>query len=128
MKASGTWQVMTSGGKVLAGFVDDGDTFHGIERIDFGADLYDNGHQPHRCDAHFWTELGRGYHITGHSEVSAPVAHDAGYWMDEGLAEFQIGGRIGAGILEVRERAALPDELAPFSDDVPGAALSGRGA
>jgi hypothetical protein len=45
------WQVMTSGGKVLAGFVYDGDTFHGIERITFGAELYDNGHQPHRCDA-----------------------------------------------------------------------------
>jgi hypothetical protein len=41
------------------------------------------------------------------------------------LAEFAIGGRLGAGSLEVRERAALPEELAPFSDDVPGAALVG---
>jgi hypothetical protein len=113
------WQVVTTKGNVLAGFVYDGDTFHAIDRIMFGASLYDNGHQPHRCDARFWTELGRGYHITGHSEVSAAVAHDAGFWMDDGLAEFAIGGRLGAGILEVRERAALPDSLTPFTNDVP---------
>jgi hypothetical protein len=102
------WQVMTEGGRVLAGFVCDEGTFHGVDRVTFGASVDDDGYTPARCDAHIWTELGQGYHLVGTVDGAGSVAHDAGYWMTDGLAVFRMGGRLGAGVFEVRERAKLP--------------------
>ena len=92
----------TAGG-VPIGFIYDHGTLHRVERGRFGSRIADDGHSPLGCDAHLWVDAGHGYHITGNVHTASPSSHNEGFWFTDGLAVFECGGRLGAGIFEVQE-------------------------
>ncbi len=107
--------VVTAAGRFPMGFVYDSGTFHGPARVDVGAQVSDDGHSPQRCDARIWTATGHGYHLTGTVDVASPSSHEGGFWFTDGLATFELGGRLGAGILEVHELSGpAPWHLGPL--------------
>lgn len=107
--------VVTAAGRFPMGFVYDSGTFHGPARVEVGAQVSDDGHSPQGCDARIWTTTGHGYHLTGTVDVASPSSHEGGFWFTDGLATFELGGRLGAGILEVHELSGpAPWHLGPL--------------
>jgi hypothetical protein len=98
--------VVTAAGRFPMGFVYDGGTFHGIASVDVGATVADDGHSPASCDARIWTTSGGGYHLTATVGAASPSSHEGHFWFTDGLAQYECGGRLGAGILEVHELSA----------------------
>ena len=106
----------TPKGRLDFGYVYDGGEFRGATRADTGARVADDGHSPLECDARIWTADGRGYRITGRSEVSSVTSHDEGFFVTDAMTTFECGGRLGTGIFEVNELKAP----APWHRDVLG--------
>jgi len=104
------WQVMTATDRVLAGYIYADGAFHGVQSVQFGAGVHDDGYSPARSDTVFWTDTGQGFHVTSTVGASVPVMHDASFWMTDGLATFEMGGKLGAGFFEVHERNRVPAE------------------
>jgi len=88
---------------VPIGFVYDHGKLHRVEQASFGARISDDGHSPVGCDADIWTDAGHGYHLTGRVHTASPSSHNEGFWFTDGLATFELGGRLGAGIFEVQD-------------------------
>lgn len=97
---------VTREGQKVSGYVYDGG-FTGVSRISFGTRIADDGHTPEGCDARLWTVDGRGYHLTGICEATAVSSHDNGWFVTDGLTVFEMGGRMGTGMLEVSELKTL---------------------
>ena len=99
----------TPRGRMDFGYVFDGGEFRGVNRMETGARVADDGHSPVGCDARIWTADGRGYRITGTCEVTSATSHDEGVFFTDGMSVFECGGRLGTGIFEVSElRAPAP--------------------
>lgn len=98
------------------GFVYDSGELHSIEKITFDTRMGDDGHSPVGCDARVWTTAGHGYSVRGEVEFSSPSSHEEGFWFTDGLATYECGGRLGAGILEVQELKGPP----PWTREVLG--------
>jgi hypothetical protein len=98
-------QIITEAGPtpVPIGFVYDSGKLHGLERIEFNAEIADDGHSPSGCDAYIWTDAGHGYHVTGEVALSSVSSHFEGFWINDGLTTFECRGRLGAGIFETQE-------------------------
>lgn len=96
----------TPKGRVDFGYVYDGSEFRAITGVDTGARVADDGITPLGCDARLWTADGRGYHITGHSDVTSVTSHDEGFFVCDAMTVFECGGRLGTGIFEVNELKA----------------------
>lgn len=105
------FSIVTAGPPVLAGFVHDNGVFHGVAHANFGAQIADDGKTPTGCDMRLWTQSGRGYHLTATVGASSSVAHDGGFWMTDGLATFELGGRLGVGFVEVNELSTPLDRV-----------------
>jgi hypothetical protein len=88
---------------VPMGFVFERGDLHFLDRITFGTRIADDGHSPAGCDAEIWTKAGHGYHVTGQVHTASPSSHVEGFWFTDGLATFECGGLLGAGILEVQD-------------------------
>lgn len=90
------------------GYVLDGGVIHPIRTAKFGAGVDDDGITPTRCDARIRTESGRGYRLRGTVVATALTGgmgwlNDSVFFAMDGLTEFECGGRLGEGFLEVSE-------------------------
>lgn len=111
---------ITAEGRRASGYVYD-DGFHGIVEVTFAVRVADDGHSPEGCDVRVWTVDGRGYHLTGSCGATAVNSHDGGWFATDGLCVFEMGGRLGTGLLEVSELKAL----APWHEAELGLSLPG---
>jgi hypothetical protein len=111
---------VTAEGRRAGGYVFDGG-FHGVAEVSFGTRIADDGHSPEGCDVRVWTTDGRGYHLTGTCRATAVNSHDGGWFATDGMCVFEMGGRLGTGLLEVAELT----ELAPWHERELGL-VSGR--
>ena len=72
----------------------------------FGAQVGDDGITPEGCDARIGTASGKHYRVKGRSREAALMG-GVGWHAMNGLTEFECGGRIGEGFLEVNELKVL---------------------
>jgi hypothetical protein len=98
-------QITTDAGPqaVPMGFIYDHGTIHQPTAVTYGAQIGDDGSSPVACDARVWTDAGHGYHITGTVRGSSPSSQQENFWCVDGLATFECGGRLGAGMFETQE-------------------------
>jgi hypothetical protein len=93
------------------GWVFDDGNIYFVRHVNFRAIVADDGFSPSACDALVRTEGGRGYRIAGKVDLSAltgGTAWGGGAWFAmDGLAQFECGGRLGNGFLEVNELKSL---------------------
>ena len=80
------------------------------------------------CDSFFRDDLERGFHITGRTlSESSTWAMGHGKLVHHAVAEFECGGRLGRGILEVAHpRKMRPDQVAESGLDPAGWWLNER--
>ncbi len=88
------------------GWVCDAGRVYRVRRADFRAVVNDDGMTPEGCDASIFTEGNRGYRITGRCLASA-IMGGKGWFGVDGLTQFECGGRIGRGFLEVGELKSM---------------------
>lgn len=104
------------------GFVYDHGELYTVDRCSLGARIADDGHSPLGCDSRLWTREGTGLHVTGDVHTSSPSSHLEGFWFTDGLAQFECGGRLGAGIFEAQElNRPGPWHRGPLGIDKPDA-------
>lgn len=113
---------VTAEGRRAGGYVYDDGAFHGVADVSFGTKISDDGHSPEGCDVQIWTTDGRGYRVEGRCGATAVNSHDGGWFATDGMTVFEMGGRLGTGLLEVSELKAL----APWHERELG--LTGGGA
>ena len=87
-----------------------------VTKTKFRAVVGNDGMSPESCDTLVWTEDGRGYHITGEVDSTALTgglgwSGGGTFYAMDGLSQFECGGRLGEGILEVSEVKSLPASL-----------------
>jgi hypothetical protein len=87
------------------GYLFDDDVFHAVRRTRFDVRMADDGHTPLGCDATVWCTDGRGYRFSASVEVAGVSSHDGGFFITDGFGVFELGGRLGTGILETQELA-----------------------
>jgi hypothetical protein len=118
-------QIITAAGPdpVLMGFVYDAGEIHELERVDgYNARIDDDGNAPLRCDAGIWTKAGHGYNVVGTVRGSSVSSQLDNFWCHDGLATFECGGRLGAGIFETQElRAPAPWDREALGLNLPNA-------
>jgi len=117
-------QIVTPAGPDLVpmGFIYDHGEVHEPVAMTYEARQADDGHTPLGCDARIWTKAGHGYHVTGTVRGASPSSQLEGFWCTDGLATFECGGRLGAGILETQElRGPAPWHRAVLGLDLPDA-------
>lgn len=102
---------LTAEGQKASGYVYDGG-FAGVRQVSFSVRMADDGYTPEGCDAQIWTVDGRGYHVTATCDAGAVNSHDDGWFTADGFAVFEMGGRLGSGLLEVSELKTLTPQLA----------------
>lgn len=101
---------ITEQGQRTSGYVFDGG-FKQVSRVSFGARIADDGVSPQGCDVRLWTTDGSGYHLTGQCSSTAVSTHDGGWFTSNGLTSFELGGRMGAGLVEFAELKSLTPRL-----------------
>lgn len=107
---------------VPVGFVYEDGALHDVEQVTFNTRIGDDGHTPLGCDAKIWTSTGHGYHVLGETHTASPSSHLEGFWFTDALCVYEIGGRLGAGILEVQElNQPAPWHRGPLGLDLPDA-------
>lgn len=126
-------QITTEAGPqgIPMGFIYDHGAIHSPVAVTFRSEIGDDGSSPVSCDAHVWTDAGHGYHILGTVRGSSPSSQQEGFWCVDGLATFECGGRLGAGIFETQElRGPAPWHRKVLGLDLAGAlpdlAVAGR--
>jgi hypothetical protein len=105
------------------GYVLDGGVIHPVSKASFGAGVADDGISPACCDAVIRTRTGRGYRVKG--AVTATALTGGAGWLDDsiffamdGLTQFECGGRLGEGFIEVSElKAPTPAQRAELGLD-----------
>jgi hypothetical protein len=100
--AMSVFSFVTGGKPAQFGWVFDNGTVYPVKRAAFHAVVNDDGMTPESCTAYVFTEAGRGYHVTGTCLASALMG-GVGWFGVDGLTQFECGGRIGQGYLEVGE-------------------------
>jgi hypothetical protein len=107
------YSVTVDRGRRDFGYVCERGAFHPVVRTAFNVRMDDDGHSPLGADVHVWTGDGRGYRMQATVDASSPSTQHGGYFVSDGLARWECGGRLGAGLLEVNELAApLPAQRA----------------
>ena len=114
--AFSVYSLGSASGTVQFGYVLDHGAIAMVRKVQFRARMADDGISPLGCDALIWTHNGRGYRVKG--EVSACAltggtgwSGDTEFFTMDGLAQFECGGRLGQGFLEVTEARALTPEM-----------------
>ena len=88
------------------GWVWDGGEARLVADVEFNAIVGDDGATPKGCDARVRTVDGRIYQVRGRSRDAALMG-GVGWHAMNGLTEYECGGRIGEGFLEVNELKVL---------------------
>jgi hypothetical protein len=92
----------TAAGRSIFGYVFDGGRYYRLSEAKFECQIADDGHTPTKCVADLWTEEGRGYRVTGVGDVGHVSSHDGDYFVTDVFATFEMGGRLGGGLIECR--------------------------
>jgi hypothetical protein len=92
------------------GYISDRGEYHSVADIDIEVAIDRDGHTPRRCAGTVWTTTGRGYEFDATVHVSSVSTHDGGYFSTDAYGPFRIGGRVGSGLIAVRERSAPSSE------------------
>jgi hypothetical protein len=74
-----------------------------LTHFEANARIADDGVMPVGCDARLRTASGRGYRLRGEVDTGSLHAHYGNFFMVDGLAEFELGGRRGIGLLETSQ-------------------------
>lgn len=113
--AFSAFSLATAAGKVQMGYVLDQGSLHPIVAFDAGVRLSDDGSTPVSADSKIWTSSGRGYRLK--AEVIAAALVGGPGWSDDsvllatdGLAQFECGGRLGGGLVEVANHRDITAE------------------
>jgi hypothetical protein len=97
---------VTNEGMFYTGWAwDDGEVFP-VTHAEFHATVNDDGITPEGCDAIIRTTGNRSYRVRGRSRDSALMG-GVGWHAKNGLTEYECGGRMGEGLLEVNELKVL---------------------
>lgn len=83
---------------------------HKVTSAEFNAIVADDGITPRGCDARIETDTGRTYRVKG-SARDAALMGGLGWHAMNGLTQFECGGRIGEGFLEVNELKILTADM-----------------
>lgn len=116
--AAGTFA--TDAGVRSFGYVFDDGEFKEVTRVSFGGRVGDDGFSVEGCDAKIWTAAGDAYRITGDCVSSRLSDHHNGWFTSNGFAEFECGGRLGTGVLEIAELKTLPPSLQKMLENANG--------
>jgi len=87
------------------GWIYDRGEFHPVVKVNAGVRVDDDGLSATDSDTRFWTASGEGYRLTSKVHTTSFNTHEGGYFMSVGLADFELGGRLGAGMVEIQELA-----------------------
>jgi len=94
----------STGGRFVGGYVQDGDQLHAINAATPLLTLANDGCSPVSTDTELWTETGRGYRLKGVVDGGVQMnTHHDDYFVTNGFAKFEMCGRLGAGIICVRQ-------------------------
>jgi hypothetical protein len=110
--AFSVFSLATPAGTSEFGYVLDNGRIHPVSKASFRATVADDGLSPSGCDCLVRTRTGRGYRVKG--TVTATALTGGAGWLDDsffcamdGLTQFECGGRLGEGFLEVSELKSL---------------------
>lgn len=106
---------VTNEGLAYTGWVwDDGQVFP-VTHAELHSIVNDDGITPEGCDAIIRTVGNRSYRVKGRV-IDSALLGGVGYCVKNGLTEFECGGRIGEGILELNElKGPTPAMLAELN-------------
>ena len=79
--------------------MDNGKTYR-VTRAAFHVTVNDDGITPEGCNVSVFTEGNRGYHVRGECGASGLMGGHGWFGVD-GLTQFECGGRLGQGYVEV---------------------------
>lgn len=97
---------VTNQGVFPFGWVWDAGTVHLVTGTEFHALVADDGITPEGCDAIIRTQGNRTYRVKGRCRDAALMG-GVGWHAMNGLTQFECGGRIGEGFIEVNELKVL---------------------
>jgi hypothetical protein len=89
------------------GWIFDGGEFHDITRVDAGVRMANDGVLPTGCHCRVWARDGRGYVLEGEVSAASLNSHKSNFFFADGLSEFTLAGRRGAGIIETSQLRSL---------------------
>ena len=92
------------------GWVLDNGVVYPVRRAAFHAVVNDDGVTPEGCKASLFTQGNRGYQVSGTCRASALMG-GIGWFGVDGVTQFECGGRIGQGYLEIAELKTLTREM-----------------
>src|SRR5581483_8375827 len=96
----------TDAGMGAMGYVYDNGRFDPVRRATCRTIMADAGHTPLGADVRVGADSGRKWRLEAAVDVASPSTHDDHWLFSDGFATFECGGRLGSGLLEVRELTA----------------------
>ncbi len=108
-----------SSGRIVTGFIQEKEDTHAIVDARCLLTLAGDGCSPVSTDTDLWTEQGSGYRIKGNVEGGVQInSHYGDYMVANGFAKFEMMGRLGAGIICVRQAgtAAQWEKMRPWRE------------
>jgi hypothetical protein len=111
------YHIRTKKGVQQWGWVFDNGKRHMIDRVDIDVLMSSDGITARAVDVVAWTDGGFAYHLTGRCETQNVVTQRDTFMSSPATCQFEMGGRIGPGILEISELKSyqpwLREELGP---------------
>lgn len=93
----------TDAGQRVWGYVCERGTIDPIVDFQANACIADDGVMPVGCESRIWTQSGRGLRLRGEVDTASLHAHFGNFFMVDGLAVYELGGRRGVGLLETSQ-------------------------
>jgi len=108
--AMSCFSFVTGARRAQFGWVFDNGVVYPVRRAAFHVLVNDDGVTPEGCTASLFTEGNRGYQVSGTCQASALMG-GIGWFGVDGVTQFECGGRIGQGYLEIAELKVLTPEM-----------------
>lgn len=86
------------------GYVYDRGSFQRIQKLEVDVNVAHDGHTPKSCNVCAWTISGRGYEFSGALHAASVSTQDGGFFSTDSVGVFRSGGRVGSGLLGLRNR------------------------
>ncbi|WP_419827578.1 DUF7064 domain-containing protein [Sphingomonas sp.] len=97
------YRVVGRDGTQAMGHVFDRGTWHQVRSVDFAIEMASDGVSPLGSIATVWLDDGTGYRLRGRCDGSSVQTQRDGYMMCNACTNYELGGRLGTGFIEVSE-------------------------
>jgi hypothetical protein len=87
------------------GYVFEGGRYHSVADVEIEVAVDRDGATPKRCEGIVWTQNRRAFEFRGEIDGASPSTHDGGFFSMDSYGRFRMGGRVGGGLLALRERS-----------------------